>query len=87
MDLTATNLTAEPRSFSLGPLKMQIKTITAASADVSGTITFDNLSSVSAVSVTGLVLSAAPTFSSNVATLAFVDPAATVYGIAIGFGK
>jgi hypothetical protein len=87
MALSTTNLSSEPRSFSIGPVKIQIKTLTAASADVAGTITFDNLSSVEAVQVTGLTLSAAPTFSGNVATLAFVDPAATVHGLVIGIGR
>lgn len=87
MALSSTNLTAEPRSWSIGPVKMQIKTISAASADVAGTITFDGLSSVECVVVTGLTMSAAATYSGNVATLAFVDPAATVHGIAIGLGR
>ena len=87
MALSSSNLSAEPRAFSIGPLKMQIKTISAASADVSGTVTFDNLSSISAVQVTGLTLTAAATFSGNVATLAFVDPAATVHGVIIAYGK
>ncbi len=86
MALSASNLTAEPRAFSIGPLKMQIKTFTAASADTSGTVTFDGLSSVRMVIFNSLVQSAAPTFSGNVATLTFVDPAATVHGQIIGFG-
>lgn len=87
MALSSSNLTAEPRSFSIGPLKMQIKTITAASADVSGSITFDGLSNVVAIQVSTLRLTAAATFSGNVATLAFTDPAATVHGVAIAFGR
>ena len=86
MALVATSA-PEARSFSIGPIKMQIKTITAASADVAGTITFDALSSVETVLVTSLTLTAAPTFAGSVATLAFVDPAATVHGVAIGFGR
>jgi hypothetical protein len=87
MALSAANSTTEPRAFSIGPLKMQIKTITAASADVSGTITFDGLTSISHVVISTLQLTAAATFSGNVATLAFVDPAATVHGVAIGLGR
>lgn len=87
MALTSANLTNDPRSFSIGPLKIQIKTLTAASADVSGTVTFDGLSSITAVVLTGLTQTAAPTFSANVATLAFADPAATVYGQIIAFGR
>lgn len=87
MALTSANLTKEPRSFSIGPVKIQIKTITAANADVSGTITFDSLSELMAVSVTGIVLDAAPTYATNVATLSFKDPADDVFGLAIGIGK
>lgn len=87
MALTAANLSAEPRSFSLGPVKAQLMTFSAASADVSGDITFDALSEVQFVIVSGLTLSAAVTYSGNVATLAFVDPEATVYGQVIGIGR
>lgn len=87
MAFAATASTAEPRSFSLGPLKCQIFTFSAASADVAGTITATGLSSISNVIVSGLTQTAAPTFSGNVVTLAFADPAATVYGTAIVFGK
>lgn len=87
MALSSANLTAEPRAFSIGPLKMQIKTLSAASADVSGTVTFDALSEISAVVVSSLRLTAAATFSGNVATLAFIDPAATVHGVIIAYGK
>lgn len=86
MALTAASVTAEPRAFSIGPKKMQIMTFSAASADVSGTVTFDRLSRVEYVIVSGLIQTAAPTFSANVATLAFTDPAATVHGQIIGIG-
>lgn len=75
------------RGFSIGPVKCQKKTISAASADVSGTVTFDSLTSIDHVEVQGLVLSAAVTMSGNVATLAFVDPAATVYGSITAYGR
>lgn len=87
MALSSANLTAEPRAFSIGPLKMQIKTLSAAALDVSGTVTFDALSSIDAVVVTSLELTAAATFSGNVATLAFTDPAATVHGMIIAYGR
>lgn len=86
MAFAAANAT-ESRSFSVGPLKIQIMTFSAASADTSGTATFSALQSVEYVIVAGVTQTAAPTFSGNVATLAFVDPAATVYGQIIGFGK
>ena len=87
MAFTSANLTAEPRSFSVGPVKVQIKTVAAASADTSGTIVFDNLNQVDAVHITGVVLSAQPTITGNSCVLAFNDPAATVAGIAIAYGR
>lgn len=81
MAFAATNSSAQPQSFSIGPKKVQILNWSAASADVAGTITADGLSSAQQIILSGgLVLSAAPTYSGNVVTLAFVDPAATVYG-------
>jgi hypothetical protein len=87
MAFTASSPTNEPRSFSIGPLKVQLFNIGAASGDTSGTITASGLSSIDFCLVTGLVQSAAPTFSANVATLAFVDPAATVKGQVLVFGR
>ncbi len=87
MALSASNVDAEPRAISVGPLKMQVMTFSVASADTSGTVTFDRLSRLDYVIVTGITQTAAPTMSANVATLAFVDPAATRYGQIIGFGK
>lgn len=88
MAFAAVNSTKEPRAFSLGPLKCQILTWSAASGDTSGTVTADKLIGIDHIVLDGgLVLSAAPTFSGNVATLAFVNPAATVYGTLMVFGK
>lgn len=88
MSFAATNLTAEPRSMSIGPMKIQLLTWSVASGDTSGTITCDRLSRVDQVYLSGgLTLTAAPTYSGNVVTLAFVNPAATRYGTALVFGK
>lgn len=87
MALTSSNPTNESRSYSIGPQKIQQKNFTAASADVSGTITMTNLTSIDFVIVSGLVQTAAPTFAGNVVTLAFADPAATVFGQIVAFGK
>ena len=67
---------------------MQILTYTAASGDTSGTITASALNSAQHVIIDGLGkgMSAAPTFSGNVVTLAFADPVATVAGTIIVFG-
>jgi hypothetical protein len=86
MAFVATASTSEPRSFSLGPLKCQILTWSAASADTSGTATATSLTTVKHVIIDGLVKTAAPTFAGNVVTLAFADPAATVYGTMIVYG-
>lgn len=87
MAFAATALAAEPRSLSIGPLKMQILTWSAASADVSGTVTANQLLRAESIVIDGLALNAAPTFSGNVVTLGFVDPAATVYGTCIVYGR
>jgi hypothetical protein len=89
MAFVATASTAEPRSFSIGPLKVQFFTWTAASGDTSGTITATALNQAVHVLIDGLGkgMSAAPTFSSNVVTLAFADPVATVAGTAMVIGR
>lgn len=88
MAFSASNLTAEPRAFSAGPVKMQLMTFSVASGDTSGTITADSLYRVDQVYLSGgLTLTAAPTYSGNAVTLAFVDPAATRYGTIMVVGK
>lgn len=61
-------------------------TYSAASADTSGTVTATALSSVTGIIIPGVVLTAAPTFSGNVVTLAFADPAATIAGTLLVIG-
>lgn len=88
MAFAATASTSEPRSFSIGPIKMQLFTYTAISGDTSGTITASRLSSATHVFVDGgLNFTAAPTFSGNVITLAFTDPAANAFGNILVLGK
>ena len=88
MAFAAVDSTSEPRAFSIGPVKMQILTFSVASGDTSGTITADALTSASSVFLSGgLTLTAAPTFSGNVVTIAFVNPAATRYGSILVMGK
>lgn len=88
MALASTNLTAEPRSMSIGPVKIQIKTMSVANLDTSGTVTFDALSAVEAVIQDAVRQTAAATFSGNAATLTFVDPgAAGAVGVIIGVGR
>lgn len=86
MALSASNAT-ESRSFSVGPLKIQLLTFSVASGDTSGTVTCDALSSVDYAIVSGLDHTSAPTYSGNVITLAFVDDVATRHGQVIAFGR
>ena len=88
MALTITDLAAEPRSFSIGPVRQQIVTYTCLSTDTSATVTFDRLRTVYAIeSDGGLVYTAAPTFSGNVATLAFTAPTGGGFGTFVATGK
>ena len=92
MAFTGTDLVAGAagtNSFSIGPLKLQILTYTLLSTDTSATVTFDKLNNVYAVlSDGGFTQSAAATFATNVATLAFTTAAAaTGYGFIIGIGN
>lgn len=77
MALTATDSTSESRAFSLGPLKLQIMDYVARGGDTSGTITADKLSRLMHVVVGegSMRFTAAPTYATNVATLAFTVPA------------
>lgn len=89
MSFATANSTSEPRSFSIGPLKVQILTYTAASGDTSGTVTADRLSLIQQITIDGgMRYSAAPTFSGNQATLAFVDPSTGgLFGTIICYGR
>lgn len=87
MAFAATLSTKEVRKVAIGgPLKMEVFTWTAASADVSGTVTSKNLHTIYHCIVDGLQLTSAPSFSGNVATLGFADPAATVFGTLLLIG-
>lgn len=80
--------TNDPRSFSVGPVKAQLLTWSAASGDTSGTVTADKLYLATHIIIDGgLVMNAAPTFSGNTVTLSFNNPGATVYGDIIVLGK
>ena len=86
MAVTQANLTAEPRSWSIGPLKQQVVQITALSTDTSGVVTFDALAEVRAVIVCGVSESAAATLSGNGATLALNAQATDYVCKVIGLG-
>ena len=69
--------------YSTGKMRVQHKTVTVLSGDTSGTVTFDGLVRVVHVEVQGLTLTAAPTYSTNVATLAFANTALTTVSASI----
>lgn len=89
MAFSASALTGSlAKKWSIGPFKIEIQKFSAASGDTSGTVTAKALSSVDLALVCGsLVLSSDTTYSSNVATLAFADPVATVKGLVILLGR
>lgn len=78
MALSASASTKEPRAFSLGPLRCQIMTVTAASGDTSGTITASRLKEIHHIVMPPqFIHTAAPTYATNVATLAYTVPTST----------
>ncbi len=80
MAITTANSINEPRAYSEGgSIREQILTWSAVSGATSGTVTADSLTTIKHIMVLGgrLRHSAAPTFSGNVATLAFTVPAET----------
>lgn len=76
-----------PRTWSLGPYKIQVFDVPHVSGDTTATVTADTMSTVLwAALASSVVQTSAPSFSTNVATFTFTDPAATVKGQAIVFG-
>lgn len=90
MAFAATLSTQTPgldRALSLGPIKARAFTYTAVSGDTSGTITIPEFTSVKLVVLDGgLTYSAAPTYATNVVTLAFTDPVANRFGSGVVYG-
>jgi hypothetical protein len=79
MAITISEAAFEPRSFSKGPVKFQIVNMIAATGATSGTCTASRLKEIYHIIVPGLKShTAAPTYATNVATLAFTVPAETV---------
>lgn len=77
------------RSQSIGFSKLEIQTVAVVSGDTAATVTANALSRVDAVLVCGgpVTLTAQPTVSGAVATLAFTDPAANRFLQVILLGK
>lgn len=90
MALSQSNPSGElGKAWAEGQVKKQMIKIAAVSGDTSGSLTFDRLSRVDLITVSGIVLSAQPTLPVNggVVAITFNDPLATVAGIAIAWGK
>jgi hypothetical protein len=84
---TASTALAYP-AFSFGPVKVQFMDISIISGDVSATATADRLSKVDyALLIADVAQSAVATYSNNVATFTFSDPAATIKGNVMLLGK
>ncbi len=87
MALVATALTAPlDIPYSVGKVRVQKIKFSIANGDTSGTVTFNGLNTLIHCEVEGATLTAASTYATNVATLAFVDPTATRYGTITGYG-
>lgn len=74
------------RTWSLGPIKIQVFNLAFISGDTTAVCTGDRMKTVYWGLCTGVTQTAAPTYSNNAATFTFTDPAASVYGQAFLFG-
>jgi hypothetical protein len=83
-----TALSADPAAWSIGPRKMEIQALAIVSGDITATVTATSLSRVDycVVCVGSLTLTAAPTYSGAVVSLAFTDPAASRFGTITLYG-
>lgn len=86
MAFAATKVNALDKAWSIGPVKVEVQTFTAASGDTSGTITANHLNQVDLAIVTGL-LDVAQTISGDTVTLSFDDPGADAEGQILLIGK
>lgn len=72
---------------SIGDINFEIMEMPLISGDVSAVVTAKALSRVDYCVVVGASLTGYPTYSTNTATLAFVDPAATIKAYVLLFGR
>lgn len=72
------------RSFAIDGVKCQIIDLAAATATTSGTVTAKGLRRIDHLYCPGMVFTAAPTYATNVATLAFTVPAETAATLTLG---
>jgi hypothetical protein len=75
------------KTWSLGPVKVQVFDVTLVSGNTTCAVTADRMATVLwAIFTPATAQTAAPTYSGSSATFTFTDPAATIYGQAIVFG-
>lgn len=86
MAFSSAALSAEPRAFSIGPWKVELRTIAAQDTDTSGTVTAESLESVVAAIPSGLAVTDVAV-SGKTATLTFGDPGGDVDGFIMLIGK
>lgn len=78
MSIAASEASYEPASVSIGPVKIQTLEVVINSGATSGTVTASRLKDLYHILIPGIKsYTAAPTYSGNVATLAFTVPAET----------
>lgn len=76
-----------PRTYSIGPYKIQTFDINHISGDTTCVVTGDRMDTVlHAILASSVVQTSAPTYSTNSVTFTFTNPAATVYGQCIIIG-
>jgi hypothetical protein len=88
MAITVAEADFEPRSVSLGPVKFQLVTVTAAGGSTSGTLVATRLKELYHVILPGIVSqTAAAVITGNSAALSFTVPAAGMVITAICIGR
>jgi hypothetical protein len=75
-----------PRTFSIGPLKVQLFDVALISGDTTAVVTADRMKTVYWAFMTSQPQTAAPTYSTNAVTFTFADPTANRFAQAIVFG-
>jgi hypothetical protein len=83
---TGAAVTKLARTWSIGPVKIQVFDVTLVSGDTTAVCTGDRMKEAFWAFMTGPTQTAAPTYSAGAATFTFADPTATRYAQAIVFG-
>ena len=83
---TGAAVTNLARTWSIGPVKIQVFDLAIVSGDTTAVCTGDRMKSALWAFMAGPVQTAAPTYSGGAVTFTFADPTASRYGQAIVFG-